>query len=71
MLGAIYQEIEDGARPRNQERHRGGRLGYVALSRPADGIAATIVDGTLAFENGETAGDFATQVLKSRPAAAS
>jgi N-acyl-D-aspartate/D-glutamate deacylase len=30
----------------------------------ADGIAATIVNGAVAFENGETTGDFAGQVLK-------
>jgi N-acyl-D-amino-acid deacylase len=40
------------------------------LVQKAEGIAATIVNGTLAFENGETTGDFAGQVLKGRLAAA-
>ncbi len=34
------------------------------LVQKADGIAATIVNGAVAFENGETTGDFAGQVLK-------
>src|ERR1700676_5257421 len=32
ILLALYQEIDDGARPRDQERHRGGWLGDAALS---------------------------------------
>jgi N-acyl-D-aspartate/D-glutamate deacylase len=34
------------------------------LVQKADGIAATIVNGAVAFENGETTGDFAGRVLK-------
>lgn len=40
------------------------------LVQKADGIAATVVNGAVAFENGETTGDFAGQVLKGRVAAA-
>lgn len=36
------------------------------LVQKADGIAATIVNGAVAFENGETTGDYAGQVLKGR-----
>ena len=36
------------------------------LVQKADGIAATIVNGTVAVENGEATGDFAGQVLKGR-----
>jgi N-acyl-D-aspartate/D-glutamate deacylase len=32
----------------------------------ADGIAATIVNGIVALENGEATGDFAGRVLKGR-----
>jgi N-acyl-D-aspartate/D-glutamate deacylase len=39
------------------------------LVQKADGIAATIVNGALAFENGETTGHHAGQVLKGRLAA--
>ena len=39
------------------------------LVQKADGIAATIVNGAVAFENGETTGDYAGRVLKGRPAA--
>jgi N-acyl-D-aspartate/D-glutamate deacylase len=34
------------------------------LVQKADGIAATVVNGRVVFENGETTGDFAGQVLK-------
>jgi N-acyl-D-amino-acid deacylase len=34
------------------------------LVQKADGIAATIVNGAVAFENGETTGDYAGKVLK-------
>ncbi len=40
------------------------------LVQKAEGIAATIVNGAVAFENGETTGDFAGQVLKGRLARA-
>ncbi|MGY8959814.1 MAG: N-acyl-D-amino-acid deacylase family protein [Alphaproteobacteria bacterium] len=36
------------------------------LVQKADGIAATVVNGRLAFENGESTGDYAGQVLKGR-----
>ena len=36
------------------------------LVQKADGIAATIVNGVLTFENGESTGDYAGQVLKGR-----
>ena len=39
------------------------------LVQKADGIAATIVNGAVAFENGKTTGDYAGQVLKGRLAA--
>jgi N-acyl-D-aspartate/D-glutamate deacylase len=39
------------------------------LVQKADGIATTIVNGTVAFENGEVTGEFAGRVLKARPAA--
>jgi N-acyl-D-aspartate/D-glutamate deacylase len=38
--------------------------GAKRLVQKADGIAATIVNGRLAFENGDSTGDFAGQVLK-------
>ena len=34
------------------------------LVQKADGIAATIVNGAVAFEDGEATGNFAGQVLK-------
>jgi N-acyl-D-amino-acid deacylase len=40
------------------------------LVQKAEGIAATIVNGATAFENGETTGDYAGQVLKGRLARA-
>jgi N-acyl-D-amino-acid deacylase len=39
------------------------------LVQKADGITATIVNGAIALENGETTGNFAGQVLKGRLAA--
>jgi N-acyl-D-aspartate/D-glutamate deacylase len=44
-------------------------LSYAGLIIAREGIAATIVNDTLAFENGEPTGDFAGQVLKGRLAA--
>mgnify|MGYP005619661789 CR=1 FL=1 len=38
--------------------------GAKRLVQKADGIAATIVNGSIAFENGESTGDFAGQVLR-------
>jgi N-acyl-D-aspartate/D-glutamate deacylase len=34
------------------------------LVQKADGIAATVVNGVIAMENGETTGHYAGQVLK-------
>ena len=44
--------------------------GAKRLVQKADGIAATIVNGMLAFEGGESTGDYAGQVLKGPLAAA-
>jgi N-acyl-D-amino-acid deacylase len=54
-LPTVEQDLPGGAR---------------RLVQKADGIAATIVNGVLALENGEATGDFAGQVLKG-PLAAS
>jgi N-acyl-D-amino-acid deacylase len=48
-LPTVEQDLPGGAR---------------RLVQKADGIAATIVNGTIAMENGETTGDHAGQVLK-------
>ncbi len=53
-LPTVEQDLPGGAR---------------RLVQKADGIAATIVNGVVAFENGETTGDFAGRVLKGRLAA--
>ncbi len=45
--------------------------GVRRLVQKADGIAATIVNGVVALENGETTGDFFGRVLKGRLAAVS
>jgi len=50
-LPTVEQDLPGGAR---------------RLVQKADGIAATIVNGTVAVENGEATGDFAGQVLKGR-----
>ncbi len=54
-LPTVEQDLPGGAR---------------RLVQKADGIAATIVNGTVALENGETTGRYAGQVLKGRLAAA-
>jgi len=53
-LPTVEQDLPGGAR---------------RLVQKADGIAATIVNGAVAFENGEATGDYAGTVLKSRLAA--
>lgn len=50
-LPTVEQDLPGGAR---------------RLVQKADGIAATIVNGTVALENGEATGDFAGRVLKGR-----
>jgi N-acyl-D-amino-acid deacylase len=54
-LPTVEQDLPGGAR---------------RLVQKADGIAATIVNGAVAVENGQATGDFAGRVLKSRLAAA-
>ena len=44
--------------------------GVRRLVQKADGIAATVVDGAVSFENGEATGSHAGQVLKGRLGAA-
>lgn len=51
LLPKVEQDLPGGAR---------------RLVQKADGIAATIVNGAVAFENGEATGDYAGQVLKGR-----
>ena len=53
-LPTVEQDLPGGAR---------------RLVQKADGIAATIVNGTVALENGQATGDFAGRVLKGRLAA--
>ena len=53
-LPTVEQDLPGGAR---------------RLVQKADGIAATIVNGTVAVENGQATGDFAGRVLKGRLAA--
>jgi N-acyl-D-aspartate/D-glutamate deacylase len=53
-LPTVEQDLPGGAR---------------RLVQKADGIAATVVNGVVAFENGEATGDFAGRVLKGRLAA--
>jgi N-acyl-D-amino-acid deacylase len=55
-LPTVEQDLPSGAR---------------RLVQKADGIAATIVNGALALENGEPTGEYAGRVLKGRLAAAS
>ncbi|MND09476.1 hypothetical protein D3C83_328350 [compost metagenome] len=54
QLPTVEQDLPGGAR---------------RLVQKADGIAATIVNGVVALENGETTGAQAGQVLKGRLAA--
>src|SRR5207237_9791488 len=53
-LPTVEQDLPGGAR---------------RLVQKADGIAATIVNGVVAIENGESTGQYAGQVLKGRLAA--
>ena len=53
-LPTVEQDLPGGAR---------------RLVQKADGIAATIVNGAVAFENGEATGEYAGRVLKGRLAA--
>jgi N-acyl-D-aspartate/D-glutamate deacylase len=53
-LPTVEQDLPGGAR---------------RLVQKADGIAATVVNGAVAFEHGEATGDYAGRVLKSRLAA--
>ena len=55
LLPTVEQDLPGGAR---------------RLVQKADGIAATVVNGAVAFENGEATGNYAGQVLKGRLAAA-
>jgi N-acyl-D-aspartate/D-glutamate deacylase len=50
-LPTVEQDLPGGAR---------------RLVQKADGICATVVNGRVAFENGEATGNFAGQVLKGR-----
>jgi len=54
QLPTVEQDLPGGAR---------------RLVQKADGIMATIVNGTIAIENGEATGNSAGQVLKGRLAA--
>src|SRR5215218_7932352 len=54
LLPKVEQDLPGGAR---------------RLVQKADGIAATIVNGAVAFENGDATGDYAGTVLKGRLAA--
>ena len=54
LLPTVEQDLPGGAR---------------RLVQKADGIAATVVNGAIAFENGEATGNYAGTVLKGRLAA--
>jgi len=55
---------EDHIRPRLPTVEQDLPGGARRLVQKADGIAATIVNGTIAMENGETTGNHAGRVLK-------
>jgi len=55
-LDSVEEDLPDGAR---------------RLVQKADGIAATIVNGAVAFEDGQATGNFAGEVLKGRLAKSS
>jgi len=57
---------EDRIRPRLPTVEQDLPGGARRLVQKADGIAATIVNGAVAFENGETTGNYAGEVLKGR-----
>jgi len=61
---------EEKVRPRLPTVEEDLPGGARRLVQKAEGIAATVVNGRVAFESGETTGDFAGQVLKGRLAAA-
>jgi N-acyl-D-amino-acid deacylase len=60
---------ERGIKPRLPTVEQDLPGGARRLVQKADGIAATIVNGAVALENGEASGDFAGKVLKGRLAA--
>jgi N-acyl-D-amino-acid deacylase len=60
---------EDCIRPRLPTVEQDLPGGARRLVQKADGIAATIVNGVVTMENGDSTGQYAGQVLKGRLAA--